>query len=153
MSKYSEVPYSAIRGVEKDGHWDTPRVNAGQIVEVSYLAFGRTEECEGSAFKRVWDHGDNSKTYYVNRQWAEQRLEAATEEEAEALKDYPAKQAAYHACEVVKDKGTHTEVSYNDPGGRKWQAYQAASARIDEARRKIADLKSWLPFLKAESMK
>lgn len=51
--QWRPVERQAIPG---DIHWDTPRRNQGQIIEVSYGTFGRGEADEGDLYRRTIDH-------------------------------------------------------------------------------------------------
>jgi hypothetical protein len=50
--------------IPSDVRWDTPRRNAGQIVEIMYGDFGRTPADVGSPYKARIDHSDGSRSYY-----------------------------------------------------------------------------------------
>lgn len=57
---YDEVPAHEVPKLVREGRWDVPRMNQGQIIEVAYSDGypGRAPADVGSLFRRTIDRSD-----------------------------------------------------------------------------------------------
>lgn len=57
---YEVIPASVVPRPVRDGRWDVPMKNQGQIVEVAYsdATPSRSEACHGSLYRRTIDRSD-----------------------------------------------------------------------------------------------